>query len=254
MTCSLPECERKAYCRQMCKPHYEAERGYDNARTKPAICSQCGADYQKARGASDKCPRCAGRGWTWSLERRAAYSEKMTKTYPSCKISVVNCAECAGLFTRHHANRIYCGEACAHEAAMRACGCRNRLCRDCGADLGRLSLLTLCDACRVVTLKAARRASRAVRNYRHRARDYGVEYEPFNRVKVFDHDGWRCGICHKTIDKRLAYPDPMSVSLDHIVPLSRGGTHSLANAQAAHLVCNCRKGASAVNEQLKLVG
>ena len=33
----------------------------------------------------------------------------------------------------------------------------------------------------------------------------------------------------------------MSASLDHIVPLSQGGTHTLGNVQLAHLVCNERK-------------
>ena len=34
----------------------------------------------------------------------------------------------------------------------------------------------------------------------------------------------------------------MSVSLDHVVPLSRGGSHTLGNVRCAHLICNIRKG------------
>jgi 5-methylcytosine-specific restriction endonuclease McrA len=34
----------------------------------------------------------------------------------------------------------------------------------------------------------------------------------------------------------------MSASVDHIIPLVLGGEHSMANVQAAHLVCNLRKG------------
>lgn len=52
-----------------------------------------------------------------------------------------------------------------------------------------------------------------------------------------------CGICLLEIDHSLSYPHPMCVSLDHIVPLARGGTDSAENVQAAHLVCNQRKGA-----------
>jgi len=33
----------------------------------------------------------------------------------------------------------------------------------------------------------------------------------------------------------------MSVSLDHIVPVSLGGMHSMANVQCAHLFCNLSK-------------
>lgn len=52
-----------------------------------------------------------------------------------------------------------------------------------------------------------------------------------------------CGICGSAIDPDLRAPDPMSRSIDHIVPISRGGAHAQANLQWAHLVCNIRKGA-----------
>lgn len=54
-----------------------------------------------------------------------------------------------------------------------------------------------------------------------------------------------CGICGEQIDRELAYPDHMSKSLDHIVPLSKGGAHAQENLQWAHLICNIRKGARA---------
>lgn len=54
-----------------------------------------------------------------------------------------------------------------------------------------------------------------------------------------------CGLCELPMDETLAWPDPLSRSVDHIVPLSRGGTHEQSNLQWTHLVCNIRKGAKA---------
>lgn len=51
-----------------------------------------------------------------------------------------------------------------------------------------------------------------------------------------------CAICNARIDRGLAHPDPMSKSLDHIVPLALGGTHEQSNLAWTHLVCNLRKG------------
>lgn len=59
---------------------------------------------------------------------------------------------------------------------------------------------------------------------------------------VFARDDWTCGICSAPVNPDLAYPDPMSVSLDHIVPLSLGGEHTEANTRCSHLVCNVRRG------------
>lgn len=67
--------------------------------------------------------------------------------------------------------------------------------------------------------------------------------EVFEYREIFERDSWMCGICETPVDPGLAWPDPMSVSLDHIVPLSLGGAHSRENARCTHLVCNVRKGA-----------
>lgn len=76
-----------------------------------------------------------------------------------------------------------------------------------------------------------------------RARERNALDETFLPGEVYGRDGWTCGICQQPVDPDLRHPDPMSPSLDHIVPLSLGGRHSRANTQLAHLLCNIRKGA-----------
>ncbi|MET7795654.1 HNH endonuclease [Streptomyces decoyicus] len=66
--------------------------------------------------------------------------------------------------------------------------------------------------------------------------------EAFAPIDVHTRDGWRCGLCGSPVDPELAWPHPLSASVDHVVPLSRGGEHSMANVQSAHLGCNSRKG------------
>ena len=34
----------------------------------------------------------------------------------------------------------------------------------------------------------------------------------------------------------------MSATLDHVIPLAKGGAHARANVRCAHLICNLRKG------------
>lgn len=61
---------------------------------------------------------------------------------------------------------------------------------------------------------------------------------------IIDRDGTDCKGCHTPVDLDLSWPNPLSKSIDHTIPLSRGGTHSLANTQLMHLTCNTAKGAS----------
>lgn len=65
---------------------------------------------------------------------------------------------------------------------------------------------------------------------------------PVYRQVVYEQCGWICQICGKPVDKMLRFPDPYCASLDHKVPISKGGTHEPGNAQLAHWICNVRIG------------
>lgn len=51
-----------------------------------------------------------------------------------------------------------------------------------------------------------------------------------------------CALCGRPVDMSLKAPDPMSPTVDHIIPVHRGGHPSdLNNLQLAHWICNRMK-------------
>lgn len=51
-----------------------------------------------------------------------------------------------------------------------------------------------------------------------------------------------CGICGKPVDMKLKFPHPLSKTVDHILPISKGGHPSdISNLQLAHWCCNRKK-------------
>lgn len=75
----------------------------------------------------------------------------------------------------------------------------------------------------------------------------------FAAREVFVRDKWRCGLCGYKIRRKVGWNHPKAATIDHVVPLARGGTHQLANVQAAHRECNVRKNAFGGGEQLALI-
>ena len=48
-----------------------------------------------------------------------------------------------------------------------------------------------------------------------------------------------CAICGRPVNFDLRFPDPWSPTVDHIIPISKGGNPAdIANMQLAHLQCN----------------
>lgn len=92
------------------------------------------------------------------------------------------------------------------------------------------------------------------KNWRRRALLREVESESYTLAEIAERDRFRCGLCGARIYMQKRSPDPLSASIDHIVPLSEGGSNMRSNVQLAHRRCNSAKGARGGFEQLALVG
>lgn len=102
-------------------------------------------------------------------------------------------------------------------------------------------------AWRAANPEKAREISRNV-SARRRARLRGVEVEDFSLGEIWERDEGICWLCEVAIDPLVRWPDPGSVSLEHKVPISRGGGHTRDNCALAHLGCNIIKGNKLISE------
>ncbi|WP_078853949.1 HNH endonuclease [Streptomyces sp. FxanaA7] len=96
-----------------------------------------------------------------------------------------------------------------------------------------------------------RRAAKASR----RAAMRNAEREPISRHRVFERDQWSCYLCGGPINRNAVAPyHPMAPTVDHVVPLARGGGHLMANLRAAHFICNSRKNSRILLADMDLAG
>lgn len=59
------------------------------------------------------------------------------------------------------------------------------------------------------------------------------------RLKILNRDHWICGMCGGPIDRDAPAGTRWSATVDHITPVSAGGSiHDEHNLRAAHHACN----------------
>lgn len=96
------------------------------------------------------------------------------------------------------------------------------------------------------TAKCRNKGKRKGSDFRSRCKKYGVYYDPnVTAEKIFKRDHYRCGICGlyciKGDTSWNGYFGPYSPTVDHIVALANGGSHTWENVQCAHAICNSNK-------------
>lgn len=87
---------------------------------------------------------------------------------------------------------------------------------------------------------------------RRRARKRNAFVANVYRLRVFEADGYRCHICHRKTDATKAVPHPRAPTLDHVIPLAKGGTHEPMNCRTACFQCNATKSDRGGGEQFAL--
>jgi uncharacterized OB-fold protein len=194
---------------------------------RPRTCENCGHTYTPTYTQQRTCGRKCG-----EIMRRTITST-LPDRWPSSRVYIKNCDQCGQLFTSRHAIRKRCGSECAKKANI----------------TGIIASIT-----RRYRMDPIFRdkANTAVQN--HRATRLGLAKITTQAALITyltQRDHGRCGICHKQVRARRG---PMRPSIDHVTPLSRGGTHELANLQLAHYRCNLAKGNRGSGEQLIMIG
>lgn len=82
-------------------------------------------------------------------------------------------------------------------------------------------------------------------HHERRCRKVGVKFTPIAPKDIFERDGYLCHLCLSPCDSTATWPDPLAPTLDHVIPLARGGGHTEENLRCAHWMCNQKKAAKA---------
>lgn len=125
------------------------------------------------------------------------------------------CAWCKESFTPKHLSSVYCTKKCSRRAG------------------------------------SANSPSRQSRKARIRG---SADVERFSPLDVLERDGWACKLCGIDTPKSLrGTTNHNAPELDHIIPIAKGGPHSISNTQCLCRSCNALKSDLLMDEVLDLL-
>lgn len=254
----LPTAKDQKYCTQECQ--------WASMRDRiECTCKQCGKRFVAKKDRTTFCSReCA---YIFNAAKltfcKSCGKETNGSKYCSeeCRSDYeLICNQCGKSF-RGRINQVYCSDDCVKAknrqdiydrskkefeelVKPRKCKCCKKVFAPEYGDKRRSFCSVVCSK------RYARRQRKGEGQCNSRARKklrkmYGevlsIMYEPIKSQLVFERDNWVCGICGQPIDRNTKAPHPLSPSVDHVIALALGGSHTYDNVQAAHFECNWRK-------------
>lgn len=236
----------REYCSKQCQ--------FESMRSKQTfVCRGCGKEFKPKSNEYNKyCSRdCALRNRGLSLamlenyERQieAGNKRRAVKKLIRLLTNIKACPVCGNKFWAK-GSRKYCSDTCFQAARPRP-ETLHRVCEHCGKEYETTNnnQLYCSDRC-------GHRVHDQLKDLRRRSnmQDNGPIDKGITIEKLIKRDKKTCHICGGKVDPKSDSNDGMYPTIDHIVPLSKGGTHTWDNVALAHRKCNTIKQASMIYE------
>jgi 5-methylcytosine-specific restriction endonuclease McrA len=106
--------------------------------------------------------------------------------------------------------------------------------------------LSLCPRCRFIKMGTSKSLNAARRQEAARLGDRITWLELGKR------DRWVCHLCNRKVPHKAGNMDPAGATVDHLIPISAGGSHTWDNVALAHRSCNMARNARGT-VQLRLI-
>ena len=216
-------------------------------------CEVCGVLYRPTYGDQRTCSRQCGVFLRWMAAGKPLSMPRLHGQHTDLNA----CAHCGRPI---RPSLKYC-PTCSHDGARAGTWIDGeKVCSDCGTPIdvyrGCGNLCSVCASDRRRERERTYRRESGMGNHRKRARHFNVPCEPVVKRRVFERDSYVCQDCGRKTSTRGGWLSPRYPTLDHIVPLSRGGAHVYANCRCVCRQCNIDKGngASVRGDQLLLIG
>jgi hypothetical protein len=227
------------YCNEYCGHLF---RGEIKFLDKPTNCGWCQAELVH-QGAGNPKKFC-------SKKHASAYYDSRKSKVPKFDKA---CAWCSEIYTTNRKHSKYCSVECSkafnNDKQVKATQAKNAANpRRFDYDCDRCGQLVMTDICirKTYSGRYCRNCSLVKRRESYRIKT-AKRQKIMNPIRIsadaiIERDGNVCHLCNSEIDLSLARNSRFGATIDHVIPVSKGGADTLDNMRLAHWICNIKKG------------
>jgi len=233
--------QQKKYCNRQCKSRHW-ERGEHSDYRKRYLESDKGKASQQRRQSRYRQTEHGKLIYQSGLELNKILNKRKSLSRRANRKKI--CKVCRSSFDGFNPRLVFCSEICDWLDGLTVREVKP--CEECG--LVGLWKEKFCNAkCQKISYSRSdnyarqRRVSASQAHIKRRIRLASQFIEHVDSLVMAERDNWICHICSGQIDQTLKYPNRYSLSVDHVIPLSKGGTHGYDNCKSSHWICNVLK-------------
>lgn len=252
---SLEEREEE-YIKRFTKkhPNFEYVSGYEGCNSTIKVkCKMCGHTQERHANSKDcmQCDNCI------KIERKKRLEqlneEKQNRVRKENEYTETECVQCGKVFLRRGNHQKYCSEDCFNKAY----GIGQTIikqCIECGEKFKTLhdGNIYCSDKCRKRKYYRVHRISKDKRLRRNGKVDYSITLS-----KLIKRDKNICHICgeecngedYTITEEGYFIAGERYPSIDHVIPIAKGGLHRWDNVKLAHMYCNTIKRDKTIYEE-----
>ena len=230
----------REYCNRSC---FAIAKGYIKIAVKPEFCLLCGVALDQVNKAGNPKKYC-------SKKHADKYKDSLKPKAPKSKKS---CQWCSEEFETARQKEKFCQSSCrvAFQNKQRSDATKAKHIanpRRFDFDCSRCGQLVTTDICirKTYGVRFCRNCSLVNRRESYRLKT-AKRQKIVNPIRIsadvlIERDGNVCHICLTEIDLSLARNNRFGATIDHVIPVSKGGADTLENMKLAHWICNIKKG------------
>jgi hypothetical protein len=221
--------EFNTFCSRECSYQYRSKNRKETRRS----CKKCGRLFKSK----------------WREYHKNGYCSH------SCSLSIRICEYCGKEYNPKTIKSKYCSIECGLEANKKQHREQyishetyyEKICTICGK-----KYISTDNKSKYCSIYCRNKIRIMIHNTKKRGNKY-LLYEGVNYELIYQRDKGICHICGSRVHKKFNRKDKLSGTMDHLIPLSRGGSHIYENVKLAHWICNIRRGAKPIWYQPSLL-